>query len=93
MGEERRTGRHSVVMEKREQASITGVTEVISFDEESIIADTEMGMMILKGVNLHVSKLNLEDGELVIEGDIDSLEYSDGGFAKGKGSLLSRIFK
>lgn len=96
MTEDRKNGyqKHSVTMENRERIEITGVIDVLSFDEESICADTQMGVLILRGVNLHVSKLNLEDGLLLIDGEIDSLEYSeDNGLTKGKGSLFSKIFK
>lgn len=96
MSEERkRSGfRHSVSMEERERVLITGVLDVLSFDEESIITDTEQGMLIIRGNNLHVGKLNLEDGEVCVDGMIDSLEYSEAGaFAKGKGSILGKIFK
>lgn len=87
-------GKHNVTMESREHISITGVLDVLSFDEESIVADTDMGILTMKGMNLHVNKLNLEEGQLVVDGEIDSLEYSDGNtFSKGKGSLLSKIFK
>lgn len=85
--------RHAIIMEKREHISITGVTDVLSFDEDSIIADTEMGLLVLKGANLHVSKLNLDDGEVIVDGQIDSLEYNDGQLMKGKSSFLSKLFK
>ena len=61
MGEEKRNGRHLVTMENRERLSVTGVNDVLSFDEESIVADTDMGVLVLKGVDLHVNKLNLEN--------------------------------
>lgn len=88
------SGKHSITMENREHISITGVNDVLSFDEESIVADTDMGIVMIKGMNLHVNKLNLEDGQLVIDGEMDSLEYSESNsFSKGKGSLLSKIFR
>lgn len=87
-------GKHSVTMENRERISITGVIDVLSFDEESIVADTDLGVMMIKGMNLHVNRLNLEEGQLMIDGEVDSLEYSEGtGFGKSKGSLFSKIFK
>ena len=94
MGEEKRNARHTVIMEKREQISITGVDDVLSFDEEGIICETDMGILVIRGMNLHVNKLSLENGELFIDGEIDSLEYSDtAGGMKGKGSLWGKIFK
>ncbi len=95
MGEEKKsTAKHSVVMERRENISITGVLDVISFDEETIIAETEMGILILRGVNLHVNKLNLDNGELVVEGLIDNLTYEEqNSFGKGKATFFSKLFK
>lgn len=85
--------RHKVILEDRERMSITGVLDVLSFDEESIIAETEKGMLLLRGSNIHVGKLNLDDGEVTIDGMIDSIEYNEGGIAKGKNSFFNRIFK
>lgn len=95
MAEERRTGaRHTVTMENREKISVTGVIDVLSFDEESIVADTDMGVLVIHGAELHVNRLNLESGDLLIDGEMESLEYQqEGAFSKNKGSLLSRIFK
>lgn len=96
MAEEKRSSfkSHSVTLEKREKVYLTGVLEVISFDEENVVAETEMGAIIIRGVNLHVSKLNLDNGELNIEGEIESLSYEDQiGTQKSKGSIISRLFK
>lgn len=95
MADEKKTSsNHTVIMEQRENISITGVLDVISFDEEAIIAETEMGVIILKGTNLHVSKLNLEKGELNVDGEVYSLAYEESGsFGKDKGSFFSKIFK
>lgn len=97
MAEEKKSlnsAKHRMIMENRNAISITGVVDVLSFDEESVIADTDMGMLIIKGEDLHINKLNLDSGELSIDGELISLEYSDGNaFTKGKGSLLARIFK
>lgn len=92
--EKRSAGKHSVVMDRRELVNITGVTDVISFDEETVIADTDLGAIILRGANLHVNKLNLDSGELEIDGDILSLNYEEqGSVGKGKSSFLNKIFK
>ncbi len=50
-------------------------------------------MLILRGNNIHVGKLNLDEGEVCIDGVIDSIEYSENGITKGKNSFLNRIFK
>ena len=80
MAEERKKDtRHRMILEDRERMSITGVIDVLSFDEESIIAETEKGMLILRGNNMHVGKLNLDEGEVSVDGLIDTIEYSEGG--------------
>ena len=90
----RRNGNHSISIEQRNKISITGVIDVLSFDEEGIIADTEMGIIILKGKELHVGKLNVDDGGLFVEGEVDSIEYTDeGNNLKTKNSLLGRLFR
>ncbi len=92
--EKKASSRHKIVMDRRKNAAVSGVLEVISFDEETIIAETEMGILIIRGVNLHVNKLNLENGDLEVEGDILSLNYEEhisGG--KGKNSFFGGLFK
>jgi len=90
---QRPNARHTLVVDRRESVSITGVTDVISFDEETIIAETDMGILLIRGGNLHVNRLNLESGELAVDGMISSLSYEDrAGFNKGK-SWLGRLFK
>jgi sporulation protein YabP len=95
MADERKGGaRHHVSMDRRENVLITGVLDVMSFDEEAVVCETEMGILMLRGMNLHVSKLNLDEGELEIDGEIENLSYEDSAsFSKGKGSLLSKLFK
>lgn len=95
MIEERKgTLKHNITMQDRQVLLITGVNDVLNFDEVEIVAETQEGILIIHGENLHVTKLNLESGELNIDGEIDSLEYQkEGVFSKNKGSLLSRIFR
>jgi len=95
MPDDKRTGnKHTVMLERRENISVTGVLDVVSFDEETVIVDTELGILILRGVGLHVNRLNLESGELEIDGEIISLNYEDGhSYGKGKPKFLGKIFK
>lgn len=94
MADERKIGKHKIVMDKRENVSITGVVDVISFDEETIVADTDMGVLVLKGLNLHVTKLNVDSGELDIDGQLESLHYEEeNSFGKGKQSFFGKMFK
>ncbi len=85
---------HSIKMDQRENIFITGVNDVISFDEESAIIDTAMDILVINGQNLHINKLNLEDGQVSMDGQISGLHYEQAGaFGKNKSSFLSKIFK
>lgn len=85
--------RHRVVLEERSRLSISGVTDVISFDDESITADTDMGMVAIRGEDLHISRLNLDEGVLQVDGSIDSIDYGDDSAAAKGGFLLGKIFR
>lgn len=82
---------HSISWRDRMQGSVTGVTDVLSFDENSVVLETEKGRMTLKGKDLHIGRLMLEQGEVELEGAIDSIVYSGSSPAK-KGSLVKRMF-
>ena len=83
---------HSLTMDNRQHALITGVEDVDSFNEEMIVLLTSSGAMTLVGSGLHISQLDLEQGQLVIDGQIAALEYDERG--KGaRGSVISRLFK
>lgn len=83
---------HTVVMENREKANITGVLDIHSFDDELILAETEEGILTIKGIDLKMNKLNLENSELIVEGKIIALIYSDNGQDK-KGGMIGKLFK
>jgi sporulation protein YabP len=73
---------------------LTGVVDVLSFDLNEIILETDQGMLMIKGSELHVNRLTLEKGEVDIDGKVDSFTYSEQAGMGGKGeSLLSRLFK
>ncbi|MCL1878382.1 MAG: sporulation protein YabP [Defluviitaleaceae bacterium] len=93
-GEEKKRApsRHSITIEKRESVSVLGVTDVISFDEESVIGETELGVLVIRGVNLHVNRINLESGELSVSGEIDGIAYENSAAGKGK-SFMGRLFR
>lgn len=85
---------HKIAVVGRNSGTITGVSDVLSFDENEIMVDTEMGMLTLKGRQLHISRLSLELGEMDMEGKIDSFVYSEKGHKKKQeGSLISRLFR
>jgi len=66
---------HTVQMERRRHAAITGVTDVCSFHETEIVLKVDTGLMVLTGENLHIGKLLLDDGKLDVEGQIDGIVY------------------
>ena len=85
---------HKVLMNNRRNINITGVNDVLSFDVKEVLLETELGMLMLKGEDLHVSRLMLDKGEVDVEGKIDSLTYSENdSFSKKSESLLAKLFK
>ena len=83
---------HHIILEEREQLAVSGVEEVESFDENTIVMYTSRGTLIVRGDGLHIEKLSLDGGDLKVEGDIDSLTYEDGGREKA-GGFFSRLFR
>ena len=84
---------HKIVLNNRNQGNLTGILDVISFDENTIVLDTDMGLLTINGKDLHVNRLSLEKGEIDIEGRTDSLVYSAGGGAKSGESFFAKLFK
>ena len=85
---------HKIVINNRRTSLITGVTDVLSFDLNEILLETEQGMMVVKGKDLHVNRLNLEQGEVDLSGEIDSVTYSaiPTGVKQGE-KLFSKLFR
>lgn len=81
---------HTVILEGREKLSVSGVVDVQSFDEEQVLLETVRGMLVVRGQGLHVERLQLEAGELIVQGEIGLLEYDDS--VQPRGSLLGRLF-
>ena len=85
---------HKLILSNRRTGTITGVSDVISFDITEVLLETEQGMLMIKGADLHVNRLTLEKGEIDIEGRNDSLAYSDvTSYQKQGESLIGRLFK
>lgn len=85
---------HKIMMDNRRKAEITGVSDVISFDLNTILLETDYGMVTIKGSNLHVNRLSVEKGEIDIDGKIDGITYSElNSYAKKGESFISRMFK
>lgn len=82
----------NIVIQNREKAVITGVEDIHSFDDELVIVQTDLGILTIKGENLKMNKLNLENNELIIEGRTSAIAYSDAAQNKKQG-LMNKLFK
>ena len=92
--EEKRTlSAHSLTLNNRQGGRITGVRDVNYFDEKEILLFTDAGNLVIKGEQLHVKQLNLEKGEVDLEGRVDSLTYLSKNTDKKEESLLKRMFR
>ena len=83
----------NLILENREKLTISGVLDVLSFDDQVVIVETELGLLTAKGDNLRINKLSLDTSEVVIEGEIYNLAYSENDLDKKTTSILGKIFK
>lgn len=83
---------HNLMMENRERVSLTGVKDIHSFDDELVLVETELGILTIKGYDLKMNKLNLDNNELIVEGKIVALIYSETESIK-KGGMFGKLFK
>ena len=85
---------HKLMLTNRRTCTIIGVRDVRSFDVKEVLLETYQGMLMIKGDDLHVSRLLLDKGEVDVDGKIDSFTYSEtAGYGNKGESLLSRLFK
>ena len=85
---------HTLVVNNRKTSLVTGVIDVLSFDLNEILLETEQGMLMVKGTDLHVNRLSLEKGEVDMSGNIDSIAYSDAHMGAKQGeNLFSKLFR
>ncbi|MCI8640537.1 MAG: sporulation protein YabP [Clostridia bacterium] len=83
----------NLILENRGKLSISGVNDVLSFDDQVVMVETELGLLTVKGENLRINKLSIDTSEVIVEGNMSYLAYSDKEVEKNKGSLISKIFK
>lgn len=83
---------HNLTLNFREKLSVTGVKEIINFDEKGVNVKTLCGELSVDGENIHINALNVEKGELEISGKINGINYFDT-YDGDRKTLLSRIFK
>ncbi|MCH5303973.1 MAG: sporulation protein YabP [Ruminococcus sp.] len=79
---------HNLILDNRNKLSLTGVDDVLGFNEETVSVNTSMGDLIIRGSKLHISKLNLETGEVEIDGKVNSLQYAE---TKTNKSFMQRL--
>lgn len=83
----------NLILENREKLNISGVLDVLSFDDQLILLETELGLLTVKGEKLRVNKLNLDSEEVIVDGIIQSLVYSNSEMGKKNSNIFSKIFK
>ncbi len=88
MSEQQRNGAHTLFLDNRAKLTLTGVTDVLGFDEQTVNVQTDCGALIIKGTSLHISKLNLESQDVCIDGTINSLQY-----LSNTKNLKSKLFR
>ncbi len=91
--EEKKTGflPHNCILEDRRTLSVSGVNDVDSFDEQTIVASTDLGELTIRGEKLHITRLSLEIGELQVEGNIAALSYTD--ITPKSSGFFSKVFR
>ena len=80
----------SIIIENRKQISLTGVSECLGFDEETLLLDTKLGKLTVKGTGLHILNFNTETGELSAEGRIHAIGYTQN---DAKNGFFGRLFR
>lgn len=87
-----KSGEHGLTLENRKLLSLSGVTDIESFDESQILLYTQLGELVIKGRDLHVNELSVDSGRLTVEGDIWSLSYGEKD-RRGKTGLIKRALR
>ena len=75
---------HRLVLEERGKLTVTGVTEISGFDDTAVIAQTELGQLLVQGQELKLKKLSAEDGQVAVEGRICALSYEEPRQSRGR---------
>ena len=85
---------HKLVIHNRKTSAVTGVLDVLAFDLNEILLETEQGMLMIKGEELHVNRLTLDKGEVDVDGKIDSFTYSDVAVKNSSNeTFLAKLFR
>ncbi len=89
MAEERMPLNHKLTLEQRNRLSMSGVTEVVSFDDGAIILRTDLGTLVVQGRDLKLKTLSPDGGQVAVEGTVSALVYEE---PRNGGSMLRRLF-
>lgn len=89
MAEDRIALPHKLTLNERKKLTMTGVTEVVSFEEDAVILKTALGTLVIQGRQLQLKTLSLEGGQVDVEGVISALIYEE---PKHSGGVLRRLF-
>ena len=85
--------RGNIILGNRNKLVLKGAEEVISFDDEKILLNTSLGFLTIKGSELKMNKLDVQNGDVIIVGNVSSIVYSGKEVKKEKESIISRLFK
>ncbi|NYB73966.1 sporulation protein YabP [Sedimentibacter hydroxybenzoicus DSM 7310] len=83
----------SLLLENKEILNVTGVEGVDNFNDEAVVLLTNKGKLTIKGERLNISKLNVDEGKLIVKGEINSLVFSEYEGQREKVSLIKKLFK
>lgn len=89
MAEERGQLPHKLALDERKRLTVTGVTEVISFDETAVVLRTSMGTLLVQGRELQLKTLSLDGGQMAVDGTVSTLIYEEPRQSSG---WLHRLF-
>lgn len=81
---------HNIIVEDRKKMTLTGVKDVLSFDEETVVLDTSLGRLTIKGAGLHIINFDTKSGDLSAEGRLYALVYTT---EEKSGGFFSRVFR
>ena len=83
---------HNIILEDRKTLSISGVNDIDSFDDKLVVLFTELGELTIKGINLHINKLNVDTGEVSMDGEIIAIYYNEDK-PKKNNKFMSKVFQ
>ena len=89
MGEEKNLLPHRLTLNERRQLTMTGVSEVVSFDDTAVVLRTELGTLVIQGEQLQLKTLSLEGGQVAVDGDVSALVYEQ----PREGGLWQRLWR